>query len=167
MIAPPLPISIVPPPRKTGRAPKITPQQAREIWTLYDNGERPSEIAKRYPVAASTVTHIGRGRDWGWATTDLRAKKALEAAMPVVDGQITTGYVLSERPVKAPAIVNTPEILAEAREFRRDLRARDLAVEMADAIAVLLEYREAPLPRFVTLDVAAIRSLVEQARSLP
>ncbi len=43
---------------------------------------------------------------------------------------------------------------------------RALLVEMADALEILVEYAGKPLPKYVKLDLDAIRGLVEQARIL-
>lgn len=63
--------------------------------------------------------------------------------------------------------INTPERLEEAREFRRDLRARDLVVEMADALETLVQYAGLPFPKYMRVDYDAIAALITQARSLP
>jgi hypothetical protein len=163
------------------KSPKISAEQIREIWKLYHSGMRPVEIAPAYGVATTTVINIGKGRATPWATADLRA--AAEAA------SVEPTTITEEEPVQ----VVTPKLGDDYQDMRDRQRQRQRALEqaaaeaekvwarvpevkvggkqstlvtdMADALEVLLEYAGKPLPRYLRLDLDALRGLIEQARS--
>lgn len=147
-------------PTPRGKKPKLTVIQAREIFKLAQvklNEAEAKRIGALYDVSFATVYDIARGRTYGWATTDLRAAAQTQGEDTTV--QITTPPTVMETMCEDDyhalnAMPGSPFAMQAA-----------LVSDLADAISVLLECREKPLPKFVTLDLAAIRALVEQARA--
>lgn len=173
-----VPTPVVPPRRKTvgsARPPSLTDEQAREIWRQIVVQKRPKNVVSHeFKAKWWTVHQIAEGMTYRSATEALR-NGLQETAMPVVDGQITTGYILPERPVVETKRDDDYQAMKDGHAAQEQCvsvyapRASTIALvtDMADALEVLVQYAGLPLPKFMTLDYAAIQRLIEQARALP
>jgi hypothetical protein len=137
-----------------GRPPKLSAEQIREIYQLYHSGSKPKEISQTYGISGPTVVNIGKGKDFPWATTDLRAA----LAQPEQPKEEELAVQIATPPTEPAPMVQT------VREQQAPPTA-SLVSEMADALEVLVDYAGRPLPRFLKVDLDAIRALVDQARA--
>jgi hypothetical protein len=167
------PFEALRPKRVGGRAAKLTAEQAREIWQLYRDDGPIKEIAATYGISETAVITIGRGRDYAWATADLREsapplpsrrRPASRVAPSVAPSReesavqiVTPPTVIAPKPCETTA--NISPIFSNGRMVQADL-----LTDMADALDVLVEYAGKPLPRFLKLDLDAVRALVTAAR---
>lgn len=216
-----------------GKVAKLTALQAREICQLYLDGGSPAEIARTYAISEPTVINIGKGRNYEWATGDLRAghpeatprrrhggapklnaEQAREIAVlirkGVPDPEIAAAYgdlnpstisairrgkiwekvtadILNPQPSpgetpqqEEPVQITIPPTVIDTKTATSDVDRAvqaalvktwgdpvpSLVTDLADALEMLLDVQAGkPLPRFVTLDLSAIRQLIEQARA--
>lgn len=153
-------------------APKLTSEQAREMYALMRDGMTQAEAAKRFGVNHGTPSQIWNGRVYASATADLRAARLTTPDQPQQEEpavQITTPPTTIETTEEAPA-PTAPEpcdatmgVLPIWSNGR--LVPSSFLTDLADALDVLVEYAGRPLPKYLRLDLDAIRALVARARS--
>jgi hypothetical protein len=159
-------------PAPGGRPPKLTAEQAREVFLLMRDGTaNKQEVAKTYGIHTVTVADIARRRIYRWATEGLSSDPTPlpVAAPPTLPNP---DPVIAEEPpvqIVAPPIDIRPEPCEQTATISPIYSAgrlvpATLLADMADALDVLVEYAGKPLPRYLKLDLDAIRSLVVAAR---
>lgn len=153
----PAPIMILP--FKGGTAPKLTGEQAREIYQLVKSGASKRETARTYGVIWQVVHDIVQGKTYRWATEDLLRQDARPAA-PVEAAPVVA---IEPQAAEAPAVQEeaAPVPTHDAPPAPAD---RALLANLADALDFLLEYAGRPLPKFMLIDLGQIKRLAEQAR---
>jgi hypothetical protein len=178
------------PARKTGsgRPSRFTAEQIREVYLLYKQGLKPSEIGPTYGMAPSTVNNIGAGRDYPWATADLRGegppivlkpqstpppelRAATPPPAPIIEEEPPMITETMAPPEAAPAPEPTPPAVMPERvtlplehlQKRLDMPTA-LLTDLADALEMMLDLHGKPARRFLLLDLGAMRALVNEAR---
>lgn len=168
----PQPAPVVARPAPVGRGrPRLTDDQAREIYRLRQSGIPRAEVAAAYDLPRQTIHDIELGKSYRRAIADLEGAPATRHAK--IAEVAPQPQPQEEPPVEItqqPTIVTERKIDDYQEMKDRLVRATPgtrshLATEMADALEVLVEYAGKPLPKFVRLDFDAIRALIEQARA--
>lgn len=155
----PAPTLLRPARLRGGKPPKLTGEQAREIYQLVKSGMSEREVAGTYGVHRNTVACIVQGTTYRWATEHLLRQDARPAA-PVEAAPVVA---IEPQAVEAPAVQEeaAPVPTHDAPPAPAD---RALLANLADALDFLLEYAGRPLPKFMLIDLGQIKRLAEQAR---
>ncbi len=143
---------------------KLNAVQIREICQLYLGGGSPTEIATTYGVSLPHVINIGKGKDGGWATTDLRASLTRPVVARAKPAPVAP--LKQEEPVQTPTQQpHANGTAATVPTLKIGGQMPSLVTDLADALEILLDYAGKPLPKYLTLDTDALRRLIEQARA--
>lgn len=147
----------VSPPRALGHRgsypPSLTDEQARDIYRRFKAGERQAEISKANGVSDAIVSQIVRRKTYRRATESL----VVQEQEPAV--QITTPPTTIDLTNVSPLdLIVTPVPTVTLRS------AAVSPNDLVDALDLVIQKLDGTLPRFVTVDLDAIRALVKQAR---
>ena len=170
---------------------KVTAEQIREIWQLYQDGTSPTEIGALYDLSVPTIINIGRGKEYRWATPDLRGEgppivlanptptPEPVAAVPPPTQEEETPVTVTTAPldtapsrpldIQAPAVEPQPcETTSALPPIYSDGRLVPTALltDLAEALETMLDQQGKPMRRFIMLDLGAMRALVKEARAL-
>lgn len=144
-------------PYRGGKPPALSDDQAREVYLLVKGGGDKNEVAQTYGVSWFVVHSISKGDSYKWAIGDL-----IEQATPPP---------APEPKQEEPVQTVTPPTVLNSNAANGVLKVvappSTLLADAADALETLAQYAGQPLPKFVRLDLDAIRAIVEQLRTAP
>jgi hypothetical protein len=144
------------------RVTKLSADQCREMVRLYHVEHlNPRVIAARFDVVPQTVHEVAKGRTYLWATREVLA--ALQIVVPPSTTKHKPQQAVQEVAVETQISQTPLDAVGRPVPLVGPASPNPLIGDMADALELLLLYRDRPLPRFVS--VSGIRELVAQARA--
>lgn len=175
-VAAPTSAPLIPLKRSPGTA-KISGEQAREVYELMKTipdgvsvFAHRAEVAALYGLDPRNVYDIERGKSFAWATGQplISSPRRVKPAPPEIEAPPDPEPPQQEEPpvqiTQQPTVIDSRPSITPVEQAL--VRTDTLALEMADALEVLVEYAGKPLPKFIRLDFDAIRGLIEQARAV-
>jgi hypothetical protein len=152
--------------------------EAREIYTMVcRHGIHPVEVGEAYGVSRDVVDKITAGVNYASATYDLRIAwpRPLSQPEPQEPGpqaeaapEPTPEPIVQAEPQPEPKETDVPIIQTVPREQAQVAPKihddQKLLSSLADAIDVLIAFKDGKLPPFMTLDVTSIQDLAVTAR---